>query len=261
MSDRKFRPILAVSVLAVAVVAGAVWWASAQPLAQDISPPPSLSAPQELPTEEAEQAEARRDMVEEVRSQGIDDPEVLEAMAAVPRHHFVPPEMLHYAYVNHPLPIGHGQTISQPYIVALMTELLELQGDEVVLEVGTGSGYQAAILSGMVKEVYTMEIIPELAGPAEDRLAGLGYANVHVRNADGYYGWEEHAPFDDIIVTAAPDHVPRPLIAQLKDGGRLVIPVGAVGAYQTLWQIVKQGDQLISNNMGAVVFVPLTGEH
>ncbi len=261
MSDRMLRPILAVLVLAIAAVAVAVWWSNAQPPAEDISSSSSRYSPLEGPTEEAGQAEARRDMVEEVRRQGIDDQKVLEAMAAVPRHHFVPPEMQHSAYVNHPLPIGYGQTISQPYIVALMTELLELQGDEVVLEVGTGSGYQAAILSGLVKEVYTMEIIPELSHPAEERLAGLDYVNVHVRNADGYYGWEDHAPFDNIIVTAAPDHVPRRLIAQLKDGGKLVIPVGPVGAYQTLWQIIKKGDQLISNNISSVIFVPLTGEH
>jgi len=262
MSDRMLRPLLAVLVLAIAAVAVAVWWSNSQPPAEEISSPyPHQYSPLEGPTEEAGQAEARRDMVEEGRRQGINDQKGLEAMAAVPRHHFVPPEMLHFAYVNHPLPIGYGQTISQPYIVALMTELLELQGDEVVLEVGTGSGYQAAILSGLVKEVYTMEIIPELSHQAEERLARLGYVNVHVRHADGYYGWEEHAPFDNIIVTAAPDHVPRPLIAQLKDGGRLVIPVGAVGAYQTLWQIVKKGDQLISNNMGSVIFVPFTGEH
>ena len=197
-------------------------------------------------------------VLETIERRGVTDEDVLHAMRAVLRHLFVPENEQDYAYGDHPLPIGYGQTISQPYIVALMTELLDLQGDEVVLEVGTGSGYQAAILSGLVKEVYTMEIIPELDGPAEERLAGLGYANVHVRNADGYYGWEEHAPFDDIIVTAAPDHVPRPLIAQLKDGGRLVIPVGAFDQRLLVLRRTADGVQREANI--PVRFVPMTGE-
>jgi len=165
------------------------------------------------------------------------------------------------AYADHPLPIGYGQTISQPYIVALMTQLLSLKHGEKVLEIGTGSGYQAAVLAELTDKVYTVEIIEELAEQAEERLQRLGYTNVKVKHADGYYGWEEYAPYDAIIVTCAPDHVPQPLVEQLADGGRLVIPVGPPGSYQTLWQITKQGDELISKNITGVIFVPLTGEH
>jgi protein-L-isoaspartate(D-aspartate) O-methyltransferase len=196
-----------------------------------------------------------------LRGRGIKDEAVLAAMAKVPRHEFVPPDYQEYAYADHPLPIGYGQTISQPYIVALMTELLELKRGDKVLEIGTGSGYQAAVLAELTDEVYTVEIIPELAASAAERLKRLGYDNVHVKNADGYYGWKEHAPYDAIIVTAAPDHVPQPLIQQLKDGGRLVIPVGPPGGYQTLWQIRKKGDEIESRNVTGVIFVPLTGGH
>ena len=207
-------------------------------------------------------AEARSQMVKfHLLGRDITDQDVIDAMEQVPRHEFVPVEFKGQAYADHPLPIGHGQTISQPYIVALMTQLLELKPTFRVLEVGTGSGYQAAILGELCAEVYTVEIIPELASTATERLERLGFENVHVKQDDGYYGWKEHAPYDAIIVTAAPDHVPPPLIAQLRDGGRLVVPVGPPGGYQTLWLIEKQGEETISRNITGVIFVPLTGEH
>jgi protein-L-isoaspartate(D-aspartate) O-methyltransferase len=201
-------------------------------------------------------------MVEyQIEGRGVNDAGVLLAMGAVPRHEFVPDDYLSLAYSDQPLPIGYGQTISQPYIVGLMTELLDLQPGESVLEIGTGSGYQAAILAELGVEVYTIEIIPELAESARERLDTLGYDGVLTLNADGYYGWEEHAPYDAIIVTAAPDHVPQPLVQQLKDGGRMVIPVGPVGWYQTLWLITKENGEAEYHNKGGVQFVPLTGEH
>lgn len=201
-------------------------------------------------------------MVEyQIRSRGVRDPRVLEAMETVPRHEFVPDDHLSMAYSDGPLPIGYGQTISQPYIVAVMTELLELDPEDRVLEIGTGSGYQAAILAELVDEVYTMEIIPELAELARERLDRLGYGGIHSVNADGYYGWEEYAPYDAIIVTAAPDHIPQSLVEQLKDGGCMVIPVGPVGWYQTLWLITNEGGETEYHNKGGVQFVPLTGEH
>jgi protein-L-isoaspartate(D-aspartate) O-methyltransferase len=206
--------------------------------------------------------EARRVMVEyQIRSRGVQDLRVLTAMEVVPRHEFVLEEYLQSAYSDGPLPIGHGQTISQPYIVAVMTELLELEEGDRVLEIGTGSGYQAAVLAEIVDEVYTVEIIPELAESARERLDRLGYSSVVSANADGYYGWDEYAPYDAIIVTAAPDHVPQSLVEQLKDGGRMVIPVGPVGWYQTLWLITKAGQEVEYHNKGGVTFVPLTGEH
>ncbi len=175
------------------------------------------------------------DMVKyQIRDRGVTDVRVLRAMEHVLRHEFVPSNYVDQAYADHPLPIGHGQTISQPYIVALMTELLELKETDRVLEIGTGSGYQAAILSEIVAEVYTVEIVEPLATEAKERLERLGYKNVHVLYADGYYGWEEHAPYDAIIVTCAPDHIPQPLVQQLADGGSLVVPVGPPGGYQTL---------------------------
>jgi protein-L-isoaspartate(D-aspartate) O-methyltransferase len=183
----------------------------------------------------------------------------LVAMRRTPRHQFVPQEYLDQAYADHPLPIGFGQTISQPYIVALMTEALQVEPGDRVLEIGTGSGYQAAVLSELGVEVYTVEIIPELAERAERDLQAAGYADVQVLAADGYFGWEEHAPYDAIIVTAAPDHLPQPLANQLKEGGRLVIPIGPIGAVQTLWLFEKVEDELQATNLGAVRFVPLTG--
>jgi protein-L-isoaspartate(D-aspartate) O-methyltransferase len=204
----------------------------------------------------------RESMVEkQISNRGVKDPAVLEAMLSVPRHKFVPEEYLNLAYNDHPLPIGYGQTISQPYIVALMTVALELESGDRVLEIGTGSGYQAAVLAEMDTEVYTIEIIPELAGSAEERLADLGYTNVKLLNADGYFGWDDQAPFDAVIVTAAPDHLPQPLVQQLKDGGRMIIPIGPIGAVQTLWLFENSAGEIGALNLGPVSFVPLTGEH
>ena len=187
------------------------------------------------------------------------DPRVRAAMAEVPRHEFVPPEYRSAAYANLPLPIGDAQTISQPLIVALMTELLQLEKTDKVLEVGTGSGYQAAILSVLAGEVYTIEIVPELGKMARANLERLGYSNVSTKISDGYEGWAEHAPFDAIIVTAAPNHVPPPLIAQLKSGGRMVIPVGDF--VQQLMVLVKHADGTATTTIIVPVrFVPLIRE-
>ena len=221
---------------------------------------PTLEAP---PTATVDPySEVRKKMVRDtMRLRDIADEKVLAVMEKVPRHEFVPEEYLNQAYEDHPLPIGYGQTISQPYIVALMTQLLKLKHGEKVLEIGTGSGYQAAVLAELTDQVYTVEIIKELVEESEEKLKRLGYANVKVKQADGYYGWEEHAPYDAIIVTCAPDHVPQPLVEQLADGGRLIIPVGPPGSYQTLWQITRQGDEVVSKNVTGVIFVPLTGGH
>jgi protein-L-isoaspartate(D-aspartate) O-methyltransferase len=195
-----------------------------------------------------------------MRPRGIDDMKVMEAMRRVPRHAFVPPEYAREAYANLPLPIGFGQTISQPYVVALMSQELHLKPADRVLEVGTGSGYQAAVLAEMGMQVFTVEIIAELAEQATQRLKSLGYTGVEVNVADGYHGWPERAPFDAIVVTAAPDHVPPPLVKQLKAGGRLVIPIGPVGEAQTLWRFVADASgELTARNLGMVMFVPLTG--
>lgn len=220
---------------------------------------PTMSLP---PEEEQRFAEEREEMVTKtIRNRGITDEDVLGAMEEVPRHRFVPEEHRDQAYGDYPLPIGFGQTISQPYIVAMMTELLELEEGDKVLEVGTGSGYQAAVLAELPGvEVYTIEIVPQLAERAEETLESLGYDDVHCKQADGYYGWPEHAPFDAIVVTAAPDHVPQPLREQLAVGGRMVIPIGPRGGYQTLWKFVKQPDgEMKAYNMGGVAFVPFTG--
>jgi len=205
--------------------------------------------------------QARHDLVMNyIIGAGITDNDVILAMSNVPRHVFVPPDYLDQAYEDHALPIGYGQTISQPYVVAWMTELLELQPGEKVLEIGTGSGFQAAILAELgYVDVYTMEIVPELAESATTRLQDLGYTEVHVKQGDGYYGWPEFAPFDAIIVTAAPDHLPAPLADQMADGGRLVIPIGPAGWYQSLWKFVKVEGDLKAYNIGGVGFVPFTG--
>ncbi len=202
----------------------------------------------------------KEEMIEnQIRTRGIKNEVVLNAIRKVDRHKFVPEEIRHQAYSDRPLPIGEGQTISQPYIVALMTELLELKKGDRVLEVGTGSGYQAAILAELADHVYTIEIIGSLALSAERLLRELGYRNINVKIGDGYIGWEEFAPFDAIIVTAAPPHIPQPLLDQLKEGGRLVIPVGDY--YQELKKITKVKGKIRSQNVIPVVFVPMTGEH
>ena len=205
---------------------------------------------------------ARLEMVAEtIQARGVQDERVLEAMRSVPRHAFVTSEYLNQAYDDHPLPIGYGQTISQPYIVAWMTELLNLQPGEKVLEIGTGSGYQAAVLAALgYGEVYSIEIVPELAESASQRLAELGYTEVKVKEGDGYYGWAEYAPYNAIIVTAAPDHLPAPLVRQLVEGGRIVIPIGPPGGWQDLWKFVYQSGKLQAYNLGGVSFVPFTGQ-
>ena len=216
-------------------------------------------------------AAERAALVGELRAQGRYDPppgktgfsgRVLDALNEVPRHEFVPKSELREAYDNHPLPIGHGQTISQPYIVALMTDLVDPEPGDVVLEIGTGSGYQAAVLAGLVEKVYSIEIIEPLADQAKARLARLGYGNVETRLGDGYFGWEEHAPFDAIVVTAAASHVPPPLIEQLKPGGRMVIPVGGRFQVQYLLLVEKAAaGEIVTRQITAVRFVPLTGKH
>ncbi|HEC17488.1 MAG TPA: protein-L-isoaspartate(D-aspartate) O-methyltransferase [Sedimenticola sp.] len=190
------------------------------------------------------------------------DPRVMAALGRVPRHEFVPPSLRTAAYENRPLPIGHGQTISQPYIVALMTDLLGLKPGDRVLEIGTGSGYQAAILAELVDQVFTIEIIGPLGREAGERLRRLGYPKIETRIGDGYYGWEEAAPFDAIVVTAAAGHIPPPLIAQLRPGGRMVIPVGSRFMTQQLLLVEKDArGELTSRQILPVRFVPLTGAH
>lgn len=188
------------------------------------------------------------------------DPRVMTVMHQVPREEFVPPELQHAAFDNRPLPIGHGQTISQPYIVALMTDLLQLQPDHTVLEIGTGSGYQTAILSLLCTQVYTMEVVPKLSETAKRRFEEMGYDNVEVLTGNGHLGWPEYAPYDGVIVTAAADHIPSALVEQLRPGGKLVIPVGPPYSYQELMLVEKdrQGNSHMRNILG-VAFVPLVG--
>jgi protein-L-isoaspartate(D-aspartate) O-methyltransferase len=208
-------------------------------------------------------ADARQRMVDEqlaTPGRGIADRRVLAAMAKVPRHEFVPENLRHLAYTDGPLSIGYGQTISQPYIVAFMTEILKPQAGDRVLEIGTGSGYQAAVLAELVAEVYTIEIVEALARRAETDLRRLGYANIRVRAGDGYQGWPEKAPFDAVIVTCAPEAVPQALTDQLKDGGRMIIPVGGGGEVQELVLLEKQGGRLHRRAVLPVRFVPMTGK-
>lgn len=215
-----------------------------------------------LEAQEDPERERRLTMVErQIESRGIDDPSVLRAMRAVPRHQFVLPEWADEAYSDSALPINEGQTISQPYIVAFMTEQLDIEPGDRVLEVGTGSGYQAAVLGEMDAEVYTIEIFPALAEEASERLAGLGYTNVTVRQGDGYLGWPEHAPFDAIVVTAAPESIPPPLIEQLAPGGVMVIPVGPVEDVQELTVVRKlENGSIQSESVLPVRFVPFLRE-
>jgi protein-L-isoaspartate(D-aspartate) O-methyltransferase len=217
-------------------------------------------------------ASARRQMIElieqDVRETSIYldkshlDPRVIEVIAEVPRHQFVPAELSGRAYENRPLPIGHGQTISQPYIVAIMTDLIAPRSEHKALEIGTGSGYQAAVLARLVEKVHTMEIIEPLGKQATARLKQLGYDNIEVTIADGYHGWKAHAPFDIIIVTAAASHIPPPLIEQLRPGGKMIIPVGSRFMTQQLLLVDKDDEKAITvRQILPVRFVPLTGEH
>ena len=216
-------------------------------------------APGPEPADEPDRVRAREAMVaEQLASRGVRDAKTLAAVRKVPRHLFVPPSSQREAYDDHPLPIGHGQTISQPYIVGFMTEALGLRGGETVLEVGTGSGYQAAVLSEIAGKVYTIEIVPALAEEARGRLLRLGYANVEVRAGDGYLGWPEAAPFDAITVTAAAPRVPQPLKEQLRDGGRLILPVGE--EYQELIVVTRRGTAFEERRVLPVRFVPMTGK-
>lgn len=216
--------------------------------------------------------EARKNLLAEIQAElphvgsGLErstlDPRVAQSLLNTPRHEFVAPGQRSVAYQNRPLPIGHGQTISQPFIVAIMTDLLRLEPGARVLEIGTGSGYQAAVLAPLAREVYTIEIIPELAAQAAARLRRLGYTNIQSRVGDGYYGWPERAPFDAIIVTAAPTQIPPPLVQQLAPGGRMVIPVGSRFHTQSLLLVEKDPDGTIhSRQLLPVQFVPLTGGH
>jgi len=196
-------------------------------------------------------------MLDELRWMGITDERVLAAMARVPRERFLPVEYRDYAGLNRPLPIGHGQTISQPFIVARMTELLALEGDEKVLEIGTGSGYQTAILAELAREVWTVEVVEPLARASREVLQGLGYEKIRFRLGDGWAGWPEEAPFNGIIVTAAPDEIPDALVEQLADGGRLVLPVGPAGEVQMLQRVWKHGEDVEIEDLENVVFVPM----
>ncbi len=202
----------------------------------------------------------RKRMVEtQIAARGIDDPHVLAAMESTPRHRFVPEPLRGQAYADHPLPIGEGQTISQPYIVALMTAELNLSKESRVLEIGTGSGYQAAVLAGIVDTVYTIEIKQKLYKKATAVLQGAGYTNVNTRHGDGYFGWPGKAPFDAIMITAAVDHIPPPLLGQLKDGGRLILPLGNPFSYQNLVLVTRNGDDHTVRQITGVLFVPMTG--
>jgi len=221
----------------------------------------TISAQEYNESQEVIFTQRRQSMVlNQLQSRDITDSKVLQAMLTVPRHQFVDEHIRESAYNDYPLAIGEGQTISQPYIVALMTQLLELRGNEKVLEIGTGSGYQAAVLAEIVEEVYTIEIYESLSKKSEKLLTDLGYQNIKFKVGDGYRGWEEHAPYDAIIVTCAPDHVPPSLLQQIKDdGGRIVIPVGGIWMVQTLMKIEKTGGQIKSKGIIGVRFVPMIG--
>ncbi len=215
----------------------------------------------EIPPSDSHTDMLRNRMVkEQLIRRGIRDKKVLDVMRKIPRHLFVPAAQRKRAYGDHPLPIGEGQTISQPYVVALMTEALKLKPTDRVLEIGTGSGYQAAVLAETVKDVYTIEIRERLAKRAEELLHELGYKNIKTRYADGYFGWDKHAPFDAIIITASANHIPPPLVEQLKEGGRLIIPLGSTLYFQTLTLVTKKRGELEVEQMGGVAFVPMIGE-
>lgn len=212
------------------------------------------------PADTDRRAERESMVTEQIARRGVSDPKVLDAMRSVPRHLFVPENERRNAYADRPLPIGHGQTISQPYIVAFMTELLELTGDEKVLEIGTGSGYQAAVLAEITPHVYSIEIIEPLLAAGTASLEAAGYTTVETKAGDGYYGWEEHAPFDRIIVTAAAGHIPPPLVEQLAPDGIIVIPVGSPYQVQTLVRALRDPERgLTTESIATVRFVPMTG--
>ena len=255
------KPVLAVAAGVIIGFAGA-WWGLA----------PRTPATASEPAGESDDARRRMEMIREIE---VDvratypttgrkrlDPRVMDALRRVPRHEFVPAGSRDRAYENRALAIGEGQTISQPYIVALMTDLLELGSDDVVLEVGTGSGYQAAVLAELADQVYTIEIVEPLGRAAATLLERLGYQNIETRIGDGYRGWQEHAPFDAVIVTAAADHIPPPLIEQLAPGGRMVIPVARSPMEEQLTLVVKsESGEIRTREVLPVRFVPLTGDH
>lgn len=216
-----------------------------------------IAEPQKDPPKH--QAARERMVASQIRSRGVTSKNVLHAMREVPRHIFVPKALASKAYADHPLPIGQGQTISQPYIVALMTESLKFKGNERVLEIGTGSGYQAAILAKVAKNVYTIEIKEKLYKKASQILHSLVFENIETRHGDGYFGWIDAAPFDCIMITAAIDHIPPPLLKQLKDGGRLILPLGNPFSYQNLSLVTKQNGDFTVNQITGVLFVPMTG--
>jgi protein-L-isoaspartate(D-aspartate) O-methyltransferase len=222
-----------------------------------------LAPPYALPAEMSESSDARhaRDRMvrEQIEARGLSDHRVLDAMRSVPRHRFVPQDLAESAYSDHPLPIGDGQTISQPYVVALMTDVLQLKPSDRVLEIGTGSGYQAAVLSGLAAEVFTIEIKQKLYLNASNIIKMLGYNNITCRHGDGYFGWSEVAPFDAIMITAAVDHIPPPLLKQLRDGGRMVLPLGSPFGYQNLVLATKHGEDVSVRQITGVLFVPMTG--
>jgi protein-L-isoaspartate(D-aspartate) O-methyltransferase len=256
----------AISAAILVIATGLTFWLTAQPPSRNSKPvepvaaAPAPDAKQPRSEEDERFLKLRRQMVrEQLRERDITDTRVLAVMERVPRHLFVPPSQLKYAYNDYPLPIGHDQTISQPYIVALMTQLAQTGPKARALDIGTGSGYQAAVLAELCQQVYSIEIVEPLAKEAKRRLADLGYRNVEVRHGDGYRGWPEHAPFDLIIVAAAPDHVPQPLIEQLAPGGRLVLPVGRL--FQDLLVVEKLADgKTRRQKVIPVAFVPMTGE-
>lgn len=216
---------------------------------------PRDTLPAQADARDSRAPERARMVREQLRARGIRDPAVLDAMARVPRHRFVPPAYQHLAYADHPLPIGFEQTISQPYIVGYMTEAAQVSAEDRVLEVGTGSGYQAAVLAELASEVYSIEIVPELAARSRALLRELGYQDAHVRTGDGYVGWPEQAPFDAIVVTAAPDHVPPALVEQLAVGGRMVIPVGT--GEQEMRVLTRTAAGVVEQRTLPVRFVPL----
>ena len=204
----------------------------------------------------------RDEMVsEQIENRGITNQSTLEALIKVPRHKFVPQNLIERAYDDGPLPIGYGQTISQPYIVAYMTDAINPKAGQKVLEIGTGSGYQAAVLAEIVDSVFTIEIITELYNSSKEGLQKLGYKNIFCKNADGYYGWENFAPFDAIVVTAAAEYIPPPLLKQLKDGGKMIIPVGSPFLNQTLILVEKNGEDITTTSLLPVRFVPFTREN